>query len=65
MSLSCIVLSISAMRRALKLECSWQEKQDRLQPRRTPGYKKPEKGDLVLVGDFQQAKDKGVNLEPR
>jgi len=40
-------------------------KQDNLQPRKTPGYRKPKKGDLVLVRDFQQAKDKGGKLEPR
>jgi len=40
-------------------------KQDSLQPHQTAGYRKPKKGDLVLVRDFQQAKDKGGKLEPR
>ena len=38
--------------------------QDKLQPRQTAGYRKLKTGDLVLVRDFQQAKDKGGKLEP-
>ncbi|KAG0633594.1 hypothetical protein HOY80DRAFT_1063178 [Tuber brumale] len=34
-------------------------RQDSLLPRRTVGYQKPEDGDLVLLRDFAQAKDKG------
>ena len=40
-------------------------KQDSFYPRTTAGYGKPKQGDLVLVRDFQQAKDKGRKLEPR
>ena len=41
------------------------EKQDQLQAKKTPGYRKPKAGDLVLIRDFQQAKNKGRKLEPR
>jgi len=40
-------------------------KQDTAQLRRMAGYGKPEPGDLVLIRDFQLAKDKGRKLEPR
>jgi len=39
-------------------------KQDSLHPRTMVGYRKPKQGDLVLVSDFQQVKDKGRKLEP-
>jgi len=40
-------------------------RQDRLEPKQTAGYKRPKPGDLVLVRDFQQAKDKGRKLNAR
>ena len=40
-------------------------RQDGLCPRKTAGYKIPKEGDLVLLRDFQQAKDKGRKLDPR
>lgn len=40
-------------------------KQDSIHPRPSAGYRKPKPGDLVLVRDFQQAKEKGRKLEPR
>ncbi|KAG0134934.1 hypothetical protein HOY82DRAFT_601820 [Tuber indicum] len=39
--------------------------QDKLKEKRTAGYKAPQPGDLVLLQDFQLAKDKGRKLEPR
>ena len=41
------------------------EKQDRLQAKKTSGYQTPKAGDLVLIRDFRQAKNKGRMLEPR
>jgi len=40
-------------------------RQDQLEPKQTAGYKRPKPGDLVLVRDFQQAKDKGRKLNAR
>ena len=40
------------------------EQQDRIQPRASRGYKKPQVGELVLVRDVQLAKEKGKKLEP-
>ena len=39
--------------------------QDGLRPKKTTRYKAPKPGDLVLLRDFQQAKDKGKKWEPR
>ena len=39
--------------------------QDKLSPTKTAGFKAPKAGDLVLLRDFQQAKDKGRKLNPR
>ena len=39
------------------------EKQDRLQAKKTPGYRTPKAGNLVLIPDFQHAKNKGRKLE--
>lgn len=47
----------------IEARMQWARKQDSLQPRRTRGYKKPKKVELVLVRDSQQAKDKGGKLE--
>ena len=41
------------------------QQQDRLIPQWTRGYRNPKPGDLVLVRDFQHAKDKGNKLAPR
>lgn len=40
-------------------------KQDAIQPRKSPGYRIPKPGDLVLIRDFQQAKEKGRKLHAR
>ena len=40
-------------------------KQDAIQPRKSPGYRIPKAGDLVLIRDFQQAKEKGRQLHAR
>ena len=40
-------------------------RQNALKPRKTIGYQTPKEGDLVLLRDFQQAKDKGRKLDPR
>ncbi|KAG0137864.1 hypothetical protein HOY82DRAFT_535198 [Tuber indicum] len=39
--------------------------QDKIQSRTTSGYRQPKPGDLVLLRDFQQAKEKGRKLQPR
>ena len=39
--------------------------QDQILPRKTAGYREPKVGDLVLLRDFQLAKDKGRKLDPR
>ena len=41
------------------------QSQDKIQPVKTSGYRKPKVGDLVLLRDFQLAKDKGRKLDPR
>ena len=41
------------------------QKQDHINPKKTPSYHKPEIGDMVLVRDFVQAKDRGRKLDAR
>ncbi|KAG0127111.1 hypothetical protein HOY82DRAFT_542187 [Tuber indicum] len=41
------------------------KQQDNVKTHMTAGYRKPNPGDLVLLRDFQLAKDKGRKLEPR
>jgi len=41
------------------------ERQDQLQTKKSHGYQKPKVGDLALICDFQQAKNKGKKLDAR
>ena len=41
------------------------QSQEKVQPVKTSGYRKPKVGDLVLLRDFQLAKDNGRKLDPR
>jgi hypothetical protein len=40
-------------------------KQDGMKSKKSPGYRQPKPGDMVLLRDFQLAKDKGRKLEAR
>ena len=55
----------SGEERGLQAGMRLAEKQDRLLTKKTPGYQTPKEGDLVLIRDFQQAKNKERKLEPR
>ena len=41
------------------------QKEDHISPKRPASYRKPEIGDLVLILDFVQAKDRGRKLDAR
>jgi len=51
--------------RCIEASTELARKQDSLHSRPTAGYRKPKQGDLVLIRDFQQVKDKGRRFEPR
>ena len=55
----------SCEERGVQAEMRLAEKQDRLQAKKSPGYRTPKGGDLILIRNFQQAKNKGRKLEPR